>query len=284
MTDRRLTPFSGRVALDTLRGQVPARFTAGEAARICLPVCDLCPEPGALRDRQRLFGAEVTVIDRQGGWAFVQARADDYCGWVVEPALAAPVAATHVVCVPATHVYREASIKRGEVMRLSLGARVAVTGTEGKFAVTAEGHIPAQHLRPVDRPETDPVAVAERLLGTPYLWGGNSRDGIDCSGLVQVALALCGRACPGDSDLQAVAFGAALPEGTRPERGDLLFWKGHVAMVCDAERLIHANAHTMSVAHEGIGACLARIAAAGEGPCLGHKRPAAVPLQRANAG
>lgn len=281
MSDRRLTPFSGRVALDTLRGQIDARFTAGEPARICLPVCDLYPEPGALRDRQRLFGAEVVVIDRQGGWAFVQALADGYCGWVVEPALAAPVIVTHVVAAPATHVYREASIKRGEVMRLGLGARLAVTGLEGKFAVTAEGYIPAQHLRPLDRPETDPVAVAERFLGTPYLWGGNSRDGIDCSGLVQLALALCGRACPGDSDLQAAAFGAALPAGTRPERGDLLFWKGHVAMACDAERLIHANGHTMSVAHEGIAACLARIAAAGEGTFLGHMRPGLVVSQSA---
>ncbi|MFT3687687.1 C40 family peptidase [Paenirhodobacter sp.] len=263
MSDRRLTPFSGRVMLD------PSRQ---EPARIGLPVCDLCPEPGALRDRQVLFGAEVGVIDRRGGWAFVQARADGYCGWVVEPALSPPVPATHVVSAPATHVYREASIKRGEVMRLSLGARVAVTGAEGGFAVTPEGFIPAQHLRPLGQPETDPVAVAERLLGTPYLWGGNSRDGIDCSGLVQLALALCGRACPGDSDLQAAAF-PRLPEGTRPERGDLLFWKGHVAMACDAERLIHANGHTMSVAHEGIAACHARIAAAGEGPFLGISRP-----------
>jgi cell wall-associated NlpC family hydrolase len=273
MSDRRLTPFSGRVALESLRGAVAAEFTAGTPARLIRPVADLCPEPGAPRDRQLLFGAELIVVELRGDHAFVQARADGYCGWVAAAALGAPAAASHVVSAPATHVYREASIKRGEVMRLSLGARVSVIGAEGIFAITPEGHIPAGHLRPLAQPEADPVTVAERLLGTPYLWGGNSRDGIDCSGLVQLAHALCGRSCAADSDLQRAEFGDFLPEGTAPQRGDLFFWKGHVAMACDAERMIHANGHTMSVAYEPIAAALARIAAAGEGAYYGMKRP-----------
>ena len=273
MSDRRLTPFSGRVALEALRGTLEAAaYTAGTPARIAVPVADLCPAPGALRDRQVIFGAAVTVIDRQGADAFVQA-ADGYCGWVAAGALGPAQAATHRVAAPATHVYAEASIKRGEAMRLSCGSRVAVLAEEGKFARTAEGFIPLVHLAPLDTPDPDPVAVAEALLGTPYLWGGNSRDGIDCSGLVQLAFHAAGRACPGDSDLQRAAFGAALPEGTPPRRGDLMFWPGHVALVVDAARLIHANGHTMSVAYEGIAACLARIEAAGEGPFLGLMRP-----------
>ena len=274
MSDRRLTPFSGRVALETLRGSVEAAaFTVGEAARIAAPVTDLCPAPGGLRDRQILFGASVTVIDRQGAHAFVQAAVDGYCGWVAQEALGAPQRATHRVAAPATHVYREASIKRGEVMRLSCGAQVAVLADEGNFARTPEGFIPRIHLAPLSEPVTDPVAVAEGFLGTPYLWGGNSRDGIDCSGLVQVAFHAAGRACAGDSDLQRADFGEFLPEGTPPRRGDLVFWRGHVALIVDADRLIHANGHTMSVAYEGIEACLARIAAAGDGPFYGIKRP-----------
>lgn len=274
MTDRRLTPFSGRVALDTLRDTLAApAYTAGTPARLVVPVTDLCPTPGALRDRQLVYGAECRVIDTEGDWSFVQATADGYCGWLTSAAIGAPAPVTHVVAVPATHVYRAASIKQGEVMRLSLGARLAVIDEDATFARIAEGWIPRQHLRPMSQPFTAPVAVAEMLLGTPYLWGGNSRDGIDCSGLVQLALRLCGREIPGDTDLQRAAFGDFLPEGNPPRAGDLFFWKGHVAMACDQDRLIHANGHTMSVAYENIAACLARIAATGEGHFYGLKRP-----------
>ncbi len=127
------------------------------------------------------------------------------------------------------------------------------------------------HLRALGEWCQDPVAVAEMFLGTPYLWGGNSRDGIDCSGLVQAALLACGRDCPGDSDQQA-GIGTELAEGDALRRGDLVFWKGHVAMVVDGDRLIHANGHSMSVAHEGIAACIERIAAAGGGPVTARRR------------
>lgn len=274
MTDRRLTPFSGRVALESLRGQIAApAFTAGEAAQIVVPVADLCASPGGARDRQLQFGAPLTVIDRHEGHGFVQAEDDGYCGWVAAPALGPRGQPGHRVCVPATHVYARASIKSGDVMRLGLGARVSVLAEEGGLARTPEGFIPHQHLRPLSDPEPDPVAVAERLLGTPYLWGGNSRDGIDCSGLVQLAFACCGLPCPGDSDQQWQALGTAQPEDTPPRRGDLLFWRGHVALVCGPDLLIHANGHSMSVAHEGIAAARARIAASGEAAWLGLRRP-----------
>lgn len=272
MSDRRLTPATARVALEGLRGTLdrPA-YTAGRRATLAVPVADLCPAPGALRDRQLTFGAVVTVIDEDDGWSFVQARADGYCGWLAPGTLAQDrPPATHRVSAPGTHVYAEPDIKRGEVMALSLNARLAVAGIEGRFARLATGgYVPTVHVS--GRPDADPVAVAESLLGTPYLWGGNSRWGIDCSGLVQAALTACGTPCPGDSDLQWQGLGAAVPlDDIR--RGDLLFWRGHVAMACSAEVLIHANGHSMSVAHEGIAATLARIEAAGEGPFLGVKR------------
>lgn len=278
MSDRRLSAFSGRVALAALRGQVAAEvFTLGEPASLGASVTDLCPEPGAPRDRQLLLGAGVLVLERREGSAFVQAQADGYCGWLAEAALAAPVEATHAVAVRSSHLYRTASIKRGEVMALSLGARLAVRDTAQGFARTNAGFVPLCHLRRLDTPEPDPVAVAERLLGTPYLWGGNSAFGIDCSGLVQLAFAQAGRNCPADSDLQRAGFGPFLPENTAVARGDLFFWAGHVALALGPETLIHANGHSMSVAIEPIGVCLARIEATGESRYFGRKRPGPFP-------
>ncbi|MBZ4023177.1 hypothetical protein CKO11_11990 [Rhodobacter sp. TJ_12] len=275
MSDPRLTPFSGRFALEPLREQVAAEaFVPGDPARIAAPVVDLAVTWGGARDRQLIYGAAVTVIERRDTHAFVQAARDGYCGWVAADALAPHQIPTHVVATRGTHLYRHPSIKRGEQGALSLGARLTVLGHAGDLAQTPEGWVPATHLRPLAPPETDPVAVAERLLGTPYLWGGNSAFGIDCSGLVQLAFALCGRACPGDSDLQRAAFGDFLPEDTPTRRGDLCFWAGHIAMAVSPDLLIHANGHAMAVVYEPIDDCLDRIAQSGEAHWFGRKRPA----------
>lgn len=271
--DRRLTPFSGRSALEGLRGAVEAeRFTPGEAACLAVPLADLLATPGGARDRQLLLGEAVTVIDRRDGFAFVQAAKDGYCGWLAETALGPPLEPSHWVAAPASHLYSGPKVQARERAALSLGARVQVIGEEGAFAQTTAGFVPKVHLRAIGDWAEDPVAVARSFLGTPYLWGGNSHAGLDCSGLVQLALNACGLPCPGDSDLQQ-AVGSALPEGAPWRRGDLLFWKGHVAMVVDAATLIHANGHSMSVAEEGIDACIARIRQAeGRDPCA-RRRP-----------
>lgn len=270
--DRRLTPATGRVALESLRGILsrPA-YTPGRPVRLAVPLADLCPAPQAPRDRQVNFGADLTLLDQQGDWAFVQAAADGYCGWLRAAALDQDLPAiSHRVGAPATHAYAEPDLKSPELMSLSLGARLAVTALQGGFARLAQGGwVPVQHI--LDRPATDPAAVAETLLGTPYLWGGNSRWGIDCSGLAQAALLACDAACPGDSDLQEAAFPPA-EAGIR--RNDLLFWPGHVAMALDERRMIHATAFAMAVIVEPIAEAIARIDGAGQGPFRGARRPA----------
>lgn len=271
--DRRLTPANDRVAHESLRGRVDApRFVEGEVLRVAVPLVDLLARPGGPRDRQLILGDDVRVLDVDGGFAFGQSLKDGYCGYLQKDALAVLPEPTHWVAAPASHLYAGPRVQSPETGLLTMGARVAVTATEGAFAVCAQGHVPAVHLRRLLDRYDDPAAVAEMFLGTPYLWGGNSRSGLDCSGLVQLAYHACGRACPGDSDLQQ-AIGTPLDEGAPLRRGDLLFWKGHVAMVVDDRRLIHSNGHTMSTAHEGIAACIARVLEQGGGPVTARRRP-----------
>jgi hypothetical protein len=272
MTDRRTLFATPRVAHVSLRGKVAAEsFAEAVRQRIARPVADLCAGPGGARDRQVLWGQRVDVLERQGGWAFVRLARDAYVGWVETDALAGDLDATHRVAVMATHLYPAPEVRRHETHWLSFGSELRVVSASGAFFETAEGlFVPKSHLRPLNAPFADWVTAAQLHFGVPYLWGGNSALGIDCSGLVQAALLAGGIACPGDSDQQRGALGAEIAEGEPPRRGDLYFWKGHVAVAVDGETLIHANGHAMAVSYEGIAAAVARIAA--EGPLLARRR------------
>ena len=270
--DRRLTPATARAAHVSLRGRVNApHFTAGTPRRLGRPVTDLLTRPNGPRDRQLLLGETFVVIDTEQGHSFGFAEKDGFCGWLADAALADSPAPTHWVCTPATHLYPEPRVQAQEITSLPLGARLQVTAMTDKWAETPLGFVPAPHLRALGDWAADPVSVAESLLGSPYLWGGNSRNGIDCSGLAQLSFHACGLSCPGDSDLQQTV-GHPVNDPTF-QRGDLLFWRGHVALVCDAETILHANGHTMSVAYEPIAAAITRIETQGGGPVTHHRRP-----------
>jgi cell wall-associated NlpC family hydrolase len=270
--DPRVTPARPDLAAKHLQGRIAAaRFVEGERREVADAQAPLrrTPAPEAPLDTEALKGERVTVYETTAeGWAWGQLEADGYVGWLPANALRAPgPAPTHKVAALRTFVFPGPSIKLPPREALSLGSRLAIARIEEPFAVTiAGGYVPARHLAAVDAAEADMVAVAEKFIGVPYLWGGKTSLGLDCSALVQLAAMACGIACPRDSDMQEAALGAPLRPtsdlaGVR--RGDLVFWKGHVAIVRDATTLIHANAFHMAVAIEPIPAAIARIRAAG---------------------
>ena len=271
MDDPRLTPARPEVAAKYLEGKVVAsRFVAGESFVVTDAIAPLrtAARADAMLQTQALLGERVTIYDRPGeGWAWGQLDSDGYVGWLPEAALGKPGAApTHKVAATRTFAFPGPSIKLPPHDALPFGAAVTVARTEGSFAVTTAGvFLPTQHLVPINYRSSDMVAVAEMFLGTPYLWGGKTSLGIDCSGLVQVALTACGIGAPRDSDMQEVGLGASVPvtQLHQLKRGDLIFWKGHVAIVRDALTIIHANAHHMATAIEPTREAVSRIKAAG---------------------
>lgn len=239
---------------------------------ILWPHVDLCRTPSGARDRQLLAGADVTVLGSDDTHAYVRAEQDGYIGFVARRSVGAWTTPTHIVTTPGAHAYRQASIKAPETAALSFGAKLAARSQSDGFIETALGHVPKAQLTPLPAPTGDAIETARLFLGTPYLWGGNTRAGIDCSGLVQIALMSAGHACPADSDMQEDELGKTLPEHSAYAPGDLLFWKGHVALVTSAATMIHANAFHMRVVEEPIAPALTRIASSGGGDVTNHKR------------
>lgn len=270
--DPRVTPVRPDLAAKYLEGKVQAaRFVEGEVHEVIAAEAPVrhAPSHDAPLDTEALKGDHVTVYETTGeGWCWGQLLSDGYVGWLPEAALGRVGApATHKVAALRTLVFPGPSIKLPPVEALSLGCTLAIARHEGDLAVTASGgYVPARHLAALDSMETDFVAVAERFIGVPYLWGGKTSFGLDCSGLVQVALTASGIGCPRDSDMQEMALGGAVTPAvdySNLQRGDLLFWPGHVAIARDSKTIVHANGFHMATAVEPIVEAVKRIAAGG---------------------
>lgn len=280
MIDRRLNAFRPDLAEKSLEGKVDAlRFVDGTPARVIAPTAAMRPKPelNSGIDTELLFGEPVSVLDRSHGWAWVKSGIDDYVGYVEETALGlAGPAPSHWVTSVRTFVYPGPDMKFPAVRALSMGSRLTVAGeaeTRGtQYLLVGGGAVIAKHVAPVDVAVSDDyVAVASRFLESPYLWGGRSGFGLDCSGLVQLSMMMAGRKVLRDTDMQRASIGTEIGRDEL-RRGDLVFWKGHVAIMTDAETMIHASGFTMDVSHEGLEAAIRRIEPMYGSPLI-YRRP-----------
>jgi hypothetical protein len=279
MSNPRL-PARPDLAAAHLKGQVEAtRFVEGVPMRVRAPVAPLRREPrsDAPLDTEALFGEAVTVYETDSeGWSWVQLKDDSYVGYLPTEALGPDGnAPTHRIDALRTFVYPSPSIKEPPLTALSLGSTIAVLAEDGKFFKTEAGFIFAMHAKPLDVVEEDYAETAKRFEGIPYLWGGKSSLGIDCSGLVQTALKAAGIACPRDTSMQVNELGSPITFDERLmglKRGDFVFWKGHVGIMLDAETLVHANGHFMEAVSEPLRMARDRTMAKGSGPIIAIRR------------
>ncbi|MBS0362058.1 MAG: C40 family peptidase [Proteobacteria bacterium] len=276
--DPRTTPLRDGIASSGLEGLVRAEVYLDPKVRVCaVPAAGIHRVADAASEQmdQLLFGEPFEVIEDEGGFLWGQAKRDGYVGYVAASALGTPPAdpPTHRITALRTYAFAEASIKARASGPYSMNALVSVEAVEGRLSkVAGAGWMPNAHLAPIGAAfETDWAAVAERFLGAPYLWGGRESLGLDCSGLAQAALFACGRACPRDTD-QIAELGTPIGRSDF-RRGDLVFWRGHMAIGLDAERIVHANAFHMAVAIEPLDGAITRIDAAGVGQPTAFRRP-----------
>ena len=266
--DRRITAARPDLAAAHLKGVIAAeRYREGRIKQVTHAAAGLrsAPSSDATLETELLFGEIFTVYELKNGWVWGQAALDSHVGYALADAFGDTVVTpTHRVTARATPLLSTPDVKQPSRAILPMNSKLHVVEHSERFTRLADGaHVFSAHIAPVTYGAPDWVAVAESFADAPYLWGGKTFAGVDCSGLIQTALEAAGIAAPRDTDLMETALGAPLDLDAPLQRGDLVFWKGHMGAMLDATRLIHANATAMQVTIEDFATARARIAADG---------------------
>ncbi|WP_455475990.1 C40 family peptidase [Bartonella sp. B17] len=279
--DPRLCAFRSDLADQHLEKETVAqRFVQGKRKRINVPVAELFKENNKKSERQTecLLGEELLIFEQKELLSWGQSLKDGYVGYIDTTVLCtSTIEQTHIVSVPRTFQYLQADLRGSVEYALSIGSKVTVVdeievrGT--KYSILENGRaIVSHHLSPIGCVYEDYVTVAEALIHTPYLWGGVSGFGIDCSGLVQLSMMLAGKMVLRDADMQEKTIGKELTDNDKLQRGDLIFWKDHVAIMIDHENIIHANGFSLDVMVELLEDAVVRIAKK-DGYPIAKRRP-----------
>lgn len=274
--DKRTTPIRGDLADIKLAGKLFAPHYAVPMIRTGIaPVTEIHAEPHmtSMPVSSLMHGEEFAVLDVAGEWAWGYCLHDDYLGYLRFADLGDDFTATHMVSAPATLLVATPSIKAPVLARYPMGAQIVCGEASecGKFLACEGGWIPSVHLSEPGKVEGSPADLAENLVGVPYSWGGRSGNALDCSGLVQLVFGLKGIKAPRDADMQQAGFGEELSEDQALQRGDLVFFPGHVGIMADESNLIHSNGAAMAVSIEPLEAATARFAEHVK-PVLARKR------------
>ena len=268
-----MTPANETVACSTLKGKIKhANFVEAKNYQVNVPFVDLLGSPNGKRNRQLIYGSKVKYFSAAKGWAFIQNTYDSYVGYVPESTIASETQKTHIVTAPLAHVFMEPNIKSKNIEILPLAARVSGEMIGNGFLETELGWISVSQLKRKTELSKDPIEVSKLLQNAPYLWGGNTTLGIDCSGLIQISLLLCGIDCPGDSDQQMNTLGQNIDIGSPRKKGDIIFWKGHVAWALNERQILHANAYHMATVIEEANEAIERIKKQDNNSVIAHKR------------
>ncbi len=252
--DRRLTPARKDLAAAHLKDKIAATaYSDGRSLQVTRSAIGLFPAPIAYTGQQTqlLFGETFKAYEEKDGWVWGQADLDGYVGYARAEYFSPPESATHRVSALATPLFFAADVKMGAREILPMNAKLSVASPDGRFArLSNDLYVFAGHLTKTDSSFSDWVAIAQRFIGVPYVWGGKTSAGIDCSGLVQTALEAGGISSPRDTDMMEAALGTLLAHDAPLRRGDLVFWRGHVGIMLDPGQMIHANGFAMQVSVE----------------------------------